>query len=173
MPFLDEDVIVRQSGVDVFELVQQVRFQHGERIFTIPAGFRTDFASVPRPFVWLLPKYGVYTRAAILHDFLVVHKPVSAVEADRLFNLALKELGTPLIRRWIMWAGVRIGGRLRGSSALELLAWVVVGLPALAFLLFPALVVVIWLVLFYLIELIVWPFTAGKQPPPEFTIKTQ
>lgn len=173
MPFLDEDVVVRQSGVDHFELVQQVRYQADDRVFTIPAGFSTDFASVPRPFVWLLPKYGVYTRAAILHDYLVVEKPVSAVEADRLFVRALRDLGTPLIRRWIMWAGVRIGGFLRGSGPLEVLWWVLVAIPSIVFLAIPALIILIWLVLFYLIELIAWPFTGLRKPRPEFTVKTQ
>lgn len=91
MPFLDDDVVVRLSGVDRFELVEPLRYQGQREQFTVPAGFKTDFASVPRPFVWLLPKYGVYTRAAILHDFLVVSKPVSAVDADRLFLRALNE----------------------------------------------------------------------------------
>lgn len=172
MPFLDQDVVVRQSGVDHFELTEQLRYEVAGQIFTIPAGFSTDFASVPRPFVWLLPKYGVYTRAAILHDYLVVERPVSPVEADRMFRDALKELGTPLIRRWMMWAGVRLGGRLGGSSPLEVAAWILVAVPSLVFLAIPALAVLIWLVLFFILELVTWPFTREKQPP-EFTITTQ
>ena len=34
--------------------------------FEVPAGFDTDFASVPTPFTWLVPRYGLYTKAAIL-----------------------------------------------------------------------------------------------------------
>src|SRR4026208_1561153 len=39
-------------------------------VYTVPAGEETDFASVPRPFVWFIPRYGRYTKAAILHDRL-------------------------------------------------------------------------------------------------------
>ncbi len=39
-------------------------------VFVVPAGFRTDLASVPRVFTWLIPRYGIYTLAAILHDYL-------------------------------------------------------------------------------------------------------
>jgi hypothetical protein len=39
-------------------------------VYPIPAGEETDFASVPSPFVWFIPRYGRYTKAAILHDGL-------------------------------------------------------------------------------------------------------
>jgi len=32
--------------------------------------FSTDLASVPRSLTWLFPRYGKYTKAAVLHDFL-------------------------------------------------------------------------------------------------------
>lgn len=172
MPFLDEDVVVRQSGEDEFELVQPLRYQTGDLVITIPAGSRTDFASVPRPFVWLLPRYGVYTRAAILHDYLNASDQMSSAQGDRLFVHALAELGTPLIRRWMMWAAVRLGAGLRGSGPLEILGILLIAIFSLAFLAIPASIILIWLVLFYLIELIAWPFSHTKRPP-EFTVKTQ
>lgn len=82
-------------------------------------------------------------------------------------------MGTPLVRRWMMWAGVRLGGRLRGSTPVEVLTWIAVAVPSLVFLAVPALAVLIWLVLFYLVELIAWPFTGLRKPAPEFTIETQ
>ena len=32
--------------------------------------FKTDLASVPRVMTWLFPRYGQYTKAAVLHDYL-------------------------------------------------------------------------------------------------------
>jgi hypothetical protein len=32
--------------------------------------FETDLASVPRLLTWLVPRYGTYTKAAVLHDYL-------------------------------------------------------------------------------------------------------
>src|SRR5262245_38142541 len=38
--------------------------------FTVPAGFVTDLASIPRIFWSALPRDGEYAYAAILHDYL-------------------------------------------------------------------------------------------------------
>ncbi|MEO5842937.1 MAG: DUF1353 domain-containing protein [Acidimicrobiales bacterium] len=70
MPFIAGDIVVKQIGDKDFELVEPVSYAGNAQTFTVPAGFRTDLASVPRAFVWLLPRYGRYTRAAILHDYL-------------------------------------------------------------------------------------------------------
>src|ERR1044071_7815295 len=40
--------------------------------FTVPVGFVTDFATVPRFLIWKVRPYGPYTRAAVLHDWLLV-----------------------------------------------------------------------------------------------------
>ena len=66
-------------------------------LIEVPAGSQTDFASVPRPFVWLLPTYGLYTPAAILHDRLWRHwvpeGRMTYVDADGVFRRAMRELG--------------------------------------------------------------------------------
>ncbi len=80
--------------------------------WTVPAGFVTDFASVPRLFVWYIAKAGRWTRAAILHDWLlelVKRGELSSVDADGLFRLALAELDVPPVKRHIMWTAVRWG----------------------------------------------------------------
>ena len=78
--------------------------------FTVPVGFTTDFASVPRIFTWLLPRYGRWTQAAILHDYLwslAEAGQIAKFDADGIFNRAMRELGVPYLRRWIMWTAVR------------------------------------------------------------------
>lgn len=41
------------------------------RCIVVPAGFETDFASIPRPFRWAFaPDSPTAARAAVLHDFL-------------------------------------------------------------------------------------------------------
>ena len=77
---------------------------------TVPEGFSTDFASVPRvPFVYLL--YANRGRkAAVVHDYL--YRTGSAVRSvcDAVFREALIADGESLPVAWAMWAGVRIGG---------------------------------------------------------------
>lgn len=84
-------------------------YRGAEETFTVPAGYVTDFATVPRIAAWLIPRFGAYTRAAILHDFLLTDTEVSSVDADNLFRRALRELGVPPVRRTLMWVGVRWG----------------------------------------------------------------
>jgi hypothetical protein len=75
-----------------------------------PAGFVTDLASVPRmPFAYLLAG-GIGHAAAVIHDWLYCCHRVPRSTADAVFYEALRVLGVPRWRAWLMWAGVRIGG---------------------------------------------------------------
>lgn len=80
-------------------------------LFVVPAGFETDFASVPRLF-WTVIGHpaGRYAQAAVLHDWLYSTQAVSRARADALFREAMAVLGVPAWQRWTMWAGVRVGG---------------------------------------------------------------
>ncbi len=80
------------------------------RTFTVPAGYQTDFASVPRlPFLFML--FGDTSHApAVGHDWLYQNQVVSRSKADAVFREALKADGAGWLRRHAMWLGVRIGG---------------------------------------------------------------
>lgn len=77
---------------------------------TVPMGFWTDFASVPRlPFVYLL--FGdVAHEPAVIHDYLYKIRWTSRREADGVLLEALEAVGVPWWRRWPMWWGVRLAG---------------------------------------------------------------
>ena len=77
---------------------------------TVPAGFDTDFASVPRlPFMfWLLGDRADY--AAVIHDYLYRTGIVSRSVADKVFRTIAEEEGLGFFARWSMWAGLRVGG---------------------------------------------------------------
>lgn len=78
--------------------------------FTVPRGFPTDLASVPRlPVVYYLFG-GIANEAAALHDFLYVSHLVSRTIADAVLKEACAAIGVSAWRRWLMWAGVRIAG---------------------------------------------------------------
>lgn len=86
------------------------------RGITLPAGFMSDGATVPRFLWWFLPPWGDRsTVAALIHDFacdsLKAGAPVSGgdtrLACDRLFRLAMLELGVSPWLAWISWAGVR------------------------------------------------------------------
>jgi hypothetical protein len=139
--------------------------------FPIEVGAETDFASVPRIFVWFLPRYGRYTLAAILHDYLWRDRASTGaldyIDADGMFRRAMRELEVPFLRRWIMWAAVRWGALLKPGGrrgwwreAPRVLLVTVVALP---FVLPPAVVVGAAIAAFYLFEALLWvPLKAGE-----------
>ncbi len=134
--------------------------------WTVPAGFRTDLTSVPRPFRWLVDVGGDHAPAAVLHDYLsreylwpmtgATGTLVDRSDADGIFRRVLGELGVSAPRRWLMWAGVRVGCRLRDATGQDWYYVLLLTLPAALFLLVPLLVVLPFSALFRLLERM-WP----------------
>jgi hypothetical protein len=82
---------------------------------------------------------------------------VSRSDVDGLFRRSMYDLGVPFVRRWMMWAAVRAASRWRGAGVGEFLVWLLVAIPVAVFVFIPALVIVVWLAMFWLIE---WVFYA-------------
>ena len=155
MPFLTEDFVVRSCGPEAWRLTLGLDYQGRYEQICVPAGFLTDLATVPRVFTWLIPRYGTYSRAAILHDYLCVEAHAGRFrrsDADGLFRRVLREEQVSLPRRWLMWAAVRAGSGMQGASGgdwLRLLFIAAIALPVLAL---PVTVVQLWVWLFRAVE---------------------
>jgi hypothetical protein len=87
-----------------------------DRRVVIPAGFVTDFASIPRV-LWTLiaPTTGIlgsdYGKAAVVHDRLYRTKGLATrAQADRVLVEAMAFLKVRWVTRWIIYLGVRLGG---------------------------------------------------------------
>ena len=88
--------------------------------------FRCDLTSVPDLFTWLVPKTGCHLPAALVHDGLVwdprreaaptyrCAQEIDRVGADRVLRDAMGDLGTGLVRRWLMWTAVSTATALAG-----------------------------------------------------------
>ncbi len=157
-------VVVQQYGDEQWIVWESFSYRAKQETFTVPRGMCTDFASVPRPVVWYLPRYGPYTLAAILHDHLwrdrAAARTLPYVDADGIFRRAMRELDVPFFHRWVMWAAVRWGalvkpgGRDRwGEEAPLVLLLTVIALP---FLVMPVMAVSMALFQLYLLELVMW-----------------
>lgn len=85
----------------------------------VPAGFVTDFASVPRFFWRLLPPTGEYGKAAVVHDYLYRYGTVTRAEADRVFLEAMAELGVSRFTRKVMYRAVRLFGAAAYHRTIE------------------------------------------------------
>lgn len=89
-------------------------FPVSRRPIKLPAGFVTDFASIPRLLHSLVPPTGKYGKAAVIHDFLYRSQgiAVSRKEADQVFEEAMEALGVGWLTRQTMYRAVRVfGGR--------------------------------------------------------------
>ena len=80
-------------------------------VISIPAGYITDLASVPRILWALFPPHGRYAKAAIIHDWLYDNALRTKKEADMIFLDGMTVLGVPRWRRSLMYAAVRLFGR--------------------------------------------------------------
>lgn len=89
--------------------------QHWQHLdFTVPEGFETDGASIPR-FLWSTigsPFMPQFIEAAVLHDYLYKTGHATRAEADELFYLMLRQDGVSWVRAHVMWMAVRAFGWL-------------------------------------------------------------
>lgn len=60
----------------------------------VPAGFVTDFASIPAFLQGFLPPAGPYRDPAVIHDFLYWDQRCSKTQSDNLFFIAMSESRT-------------------------------------------------------------------------------
>jgi hypothetical protein len=165
-------VDVRQVGDQNWETLRALEYHATYKDFEVPVHSGTDFASVPRVFVWFIPRYGRYTKAAILHDYLcrveVRAGRISRIDADGIFRQAMRELGVPFLRRWIMWAAVRLGALTDSAGRKNWWkeAWRAALIAAIALpVVGPAAgIIVITLLVLYVAELLTWiPLQAAHQ----------
>jgi len=80
----------------------------GETI-RVPVGFITDFASVPRLFWSIFPKWGKYGNAAVIHDYLywVQDEQYPKKRADEIFLEGMLVLNVKKITAKILYWAVK------------------------------------------------------------------
>jgi len=105
-------------------LVYEVGSEGSGRVISVPPQFVTDGASVPRALWELLPSWGTYSRAAVVHDYLCdcLNRGAPHVEAktrreaDAIFYEAMVVCGTGATMRFVMWLAVRTYAILAGKK---------------------------------------------------------
>jgi Protein of unknown function (DUF1353) len=111
--FIDSLCLTEISD-SVFEVAYHTfRYQSdlGGRTFTVPIGFYTDFASVPRfmPFVYACLGDTAH-EPAVIHDWLYYSALTDRPTADAIFLEAMKAWGMSPWRYNPIYWGVRMGG---------------------------------------------------------------
>lgn len=106
-------------GADHWRIISSFRYylgnKYSEQWVTVPAGYLTDGASVPQ-LVWnLIPPWGNYGQAAVVHDLLceylaiVVEGELVSItreRCDEIFYEAMGVLGVQDWKRWAIYRGV-------------------------------------------------------------------
>lgn len=105
--FLNQLVVRKSNGDWVVQSDFGARIDG--RTVIVLAGFKTDFASVPRlPLAYLLAGNTAH-KSAVLHDWLYT-KGADRQFADQAFLAAMKAEGISGWRRWLMYSAVRAFG---------------------------------------------------------------
>jgi len=115
MTFSDLQLLLLPHGskdVQWFQVTSPFIFSSAAGLHVeVPAGFRTDFASVPRACWSIAPPTGDHSRAAVIHDYLYSRAAnCPRFLADAIFRHAMQVSGVALWKRWLMWFAVRLFG---------------------------------------------------------------
>lgn len=116
-------------GADHWRVIEDFRFYIGDNaeggwVF-VPAGYLTDGASVPRLFWNIIPPWGSYGQAAVVHDivceYLSVTKdggpyPVTRAQCDSILLQAMEVIGVPRATRLAIYGAVCAYRLLSGTS---------------------------------------------------------
>lgn len=119
--FADDLTVTQLSGDErnawrLWRLENPLVYKNGCAI-TVPAGFITDGPSIPRCLWALLPVWGRWSRAGVLHDYLccliAAGRPHAAAQtrdqADGIFRDAMTALGVSWPQLLALYVGVRMG----------------------------------------------------------------
>lgn len=82
-------------------------------IISVPIGFITNFASVPRIFRNIVQQWGDHGKAAVIHDYLYSSGNfynLTRKEADLVFLEAMKYSKVPFLKRQLLYRLVRLFG---------------------------------------------------------------
>jgi hypothetical protein len=102
-----------RDGLTTAVLINSFGYQDTEAKLDIvvPAGFLTDFASIPGWARAIVSPFGRHAKAAVLHDWLyAIGEPGRKDVADHVFDHAMRELAVEGWAREIMFGAVQVGG---------------------------------------------------------------
>jgi hypothetical protein len=102
-------IIDDDSKKDTIEFDYQVTIF--ENKIVVPAGFRTDYASIPSLFLPLFKRSeNGYKKPAVIHDWLYQAQIYSKELSDNIFKEAMRINGTSLLTRTLIFNAVKFFG---------------------------------------------------------------
>lgn len=119
-----DSIDVRDNGlrgdVRTFRLLAPFTYISSRGPITVPYGFTTDGASIPRAFWSILEPFGPWFGPAIIHDFLYSehNHRFNRKESDDIFKEAMFNAGLDWPRRECIYRAVRLfsSGYFKGTK---------------------------------------------------------
>ena len=115
-------LIVRHINGKIWEVMEEFTYKvfNSTAMITVPVGYITDFASIPR-LCWRLIGYpaGKYGKAAVIHDFLYSSHRYSRKRSDEILYEAMGVSGVVRWRRKIIYWAVRMFGMFAWKKAVK------------------------------------------------------
>lgn len=117
MSSFTDPLIVRHLDGRRWQVMKEFSYHVGsedsDEVITVPVGFITDFASIPRLFWSLIgAPTGKYGKAAVIHDYLYytcgLNTQYTRAKCDYIFYEAMQVLGIPFWKRWLMYHSVKM-----------------------------------------------------------------
>ena len=112
-------------GADHWRVITPFRYylgsKYSEQWVTVPAGYLTDGASVPQLLWNLIPPWGSYGQAAVVHDLLCEYLAIVVAgelvsitreRCDEIFYESMGVLGVPEWKRLAIYQGVSMYRKL-------------------------------------------------------------
>lgn len=119
---LPPPVVSYDARLGRWRLDQPYRYQDGDSLITVPAGFEFDLSSVPRPLWWLIAPFELSISAPLLHDFLyraTGSPPAGCIDPVRTYT---RREVDEMFRRIMVEEGVRAWRRIAAFWAVRLFA---------------------------------------------------
>lgn len=92
-------------------LLEEYIFEYNNETLIVPAGFVTDFASVPKIFWGLFDPVGKHNAADLEHDYLYINNIGTRKNADSFFLKRMIDLGVPKFGAHVRYYTVRWFGK--------------------------------------------------------------
>jgi len=121
-----------RGGRSLWAVDAPLVYDDGAYKISVPIGFITDLASIPRGAWNLLPPDGPWAKAAVVHDFLYATKGTgitsdgscgitkpggyTRAQADKVLDDAMAATGIGEVDRVEIFEGVRAGGEIGWGS---------------------------------------------------------
>ena len=108
------ELVVEQIDNRYWKLLEGFEYHVGtypsDEIIKVPAGFITDFASVPKLFHDIIKPIGKHGKAAVIHDYCYATAIYGKFKSDCIFLEAMNVLGVEPWKRRVMFNAVLFFG---------------------------------------------------------------